>query len=177
MSKVKPVCLLLALCALSLCTSGATAGENEALKYNEAIVRFNKQLSNAGLKLGQTIRPALEGQAVDLKEMKKAYAATEKVLNQVKKEATALKVPDSESARRLAKVYERFLKGQEVMVKKELAEVVRLVETTNPPDQAGQQRLLRLFQGIAEREMTDLRDLQQAQREFAREHGIKLKGP
>jgi hypothetical protein len=176
MSKATPMRLLPALCALTLCASGAAAGENEALKYNNAIVRFNKQLSDAGMKLGKTLGPALKGQAVDLDQVRKAYAATAKALNQVKKDAAALKVPDSDSARKLAKVYERFLKGQEVMVKKDLAEVVRALEATNPPDQAGQQRLLRLFQNIAEREMTDLRELQQAQREFAREHGIELKG-
>jgi hypothetical protein len=167
----------LACCALALFVAPADAGESEPQKFNEAIVGFNKQLNEAGMKLGMALAPALQGNAVDLKEVRKTYTAVEKVVAKIKKEAAALKVPDSDSARKLAKVYQSFLKGQEAMVKKDMLEIVRLLEQSNPPDQAGQQRLLRTLQVIGKREQGELRLLQEAQREFAREHGIKLKAP
>jgi hypothetical protein len=177
MSKAKWMRLLPALGVLVLCAPRANAGENDALKYNNALGSFNKKLYEAGRKLGTTIGPALKGQAADLEEVRKAYAEIAKALNQVKKEVAALKVPNSDSARKLAKIYERFLKNQEATIRKDMAEIVRTVEGTNPPDQAGQKRLLRLIQDIGQREMVIIRELQQAQEDFAREHGIKLKNP
>jgi hypothetical protein len=169
--------LLPACCALVLFGGPAGAGENEPLKFNNAIAAFNKKLHEAGMKFGMALGPALQGNAVDLKEVRKAYTATEKAVAKIKKEAAALKVPDSDSARKLAKVYKGFLKGQEEMVKKDMLEIVRLLELSNPPDQAGQQRLLRILQSVAKREQSELGPLQKAQQEFAREHGIKLEAP
>ncbi len=172
---VQPIQLLPALCALALGASRAPAGYSEALRFNKAFVDFNKKLSNAGVHIGVALRPALQGNRADLKELKRAYIEAVWVVGQVKKSAAALKVPDSDSARKLARTYTRFLRGQEVLIKENMGELLGLVESANPPDQAGAQRLLRLLQAIAERELSDLQELQQAQREFADAHGIKLK--
>jgi hypothetical protein len=177
MGKATRARLLPACCALVLFGALADAGESDPLKFNNAIVGFNKQLNEVGKKFGMTLAPALQGNAVDLKEVRKTYAAMEKVVAKVKKEAAALKAPDSDSARKLVKVYQGFLKGQEEMVKKDLIEIVRLLEQTNPPDQEGQQRLVRILQGVGKRELKVLHLLQKAQEEFAREHGIKLEAP
>jgi hypothetical protein len=168
--------LLSAVCTLALLGPAVQGGERAPVKFNNAFIEFSKKLSAAGKKLGQLARPALEGQAADLKQVRKAYAEVEKVLAQVKKEAAALPLPPkSMSAPKLARAYARFLKGQEDMVKKEMREVVGLLDKANPIDAAGQARLLAILRDVAAREQKDLAELHEAQREFAREHDIKLK--
>jgi hypothetical protein len=175
MLTAKSLRVLSAVCVLALLGPAAQAGENEALKYNNAIAGLNKKLNEAGMRLGLAISPVLKGQAADLDKVRKAMKEVEKVLTQVKKDVAVLKVPDSDSGRKLAKVYARFLKGQEDMVKKDLPDIVRVVEGANPPDKEGQDRLLKMLVAVGQREQTILTDLQAAQREFAREHGIDLK--
>jgi len=174
MSELKP---LLALGALALLGSVAHAGESEAQKFNNALAGFNKQLSAAGRSFGEAIGPGLKGEEVNLPQLRKTYMGVLKALAKVQKELAAQNVPDSESARKLAKVYQQFLKGQERVIKKELSQVVRLVEGNNPPDQQTRDQIQKLLLEIAERERGDLAELQAAQRAFAEAHGIKLRQP
>jgi hypothetical protein len=175
MPNTKTLALPAALFALALVRPSAAAGESDALKFNNAFARFNQDLTAAGKKFGEALSPAFQGKAVSLPEARKRYKNVQKVLAEVKKAASALKVPDSESARKLARAYDRFLKGQEEMIKKEFQEVLSLVEGSNPPDQQVRARLLKILQQVGEKEATTLREVQQAQEAFAKEHGIELK--
>jgi hypothetical protein len=170
----KPLALPAALFALALVGPSAAAGESDALRFNNAFARFNQDLASAGKKFGEALAPALQGKAVSLPEVRKRYKNVQKVLADVKKAASALKVPDSESARKFARTYDRFLKGQEEFIKKEFQELLSLVEGSNPPDQQVRARLRKILQQVGEREATTLREVQQAQEAFAKEHGIKL---
>jgi hypothetical protein len=150
----------------------AAAGcAGEAVTFNNAIVNYNKRLNEAGKKFGEALAPALQGGAVNVAQVKATYAEVESTLEQVKKDFAALHVPKSASGQKLAKSYEKFLAGQESAVKNQMAQLVKLVEAPGRPN-AGM--LMSVLQEVGRREQGDLAELQNAQREFARENNIKL---
>jgi hypothetical protein len=175
MSKAKVLALAVTLGTLAFFGPEAGAGEGDALRYNNAVVKLTQGLNLAGRKFGMAIGPALKGQAVDLPKVKMGQQELRKALAGAKKEAAGLKPHASETGRKMGKALERFLKGQEEVVKTDVGDIVRLLEATNPPDAQGSEQLQTIIRRMLQRETPALRDLQQAQEAFAKEHGITLK--
>jgi hypothetical protein len=166
--------LLAGACVLALL--GAAPQDNqEAITFNQAIANGNKRLQEAGVAFGEAIRPALGNQQVDLDRLRRTHKNALKVLEEVRKDVAAVKVPPSESGRNLRTGYERFLKGQEDAIKKQLAGIVRLIEKDNPPNQSTSAQILRILQEVGPMEAQQLKELQALQQTFAREHNIALR--
>jgi hypothetical protein len=163
---VRPV--LLGAFALSMVAVIGCAGE--AVRFNNTIAGYNKRLNEAGTKFGKAIAPAAKGLAVNVGEAKAAYQQVKTVVNEVKAEFAALKVPSGASAKKMADAYAQFLKGQEHMVNNDFAQIMTMVES----GKVDQGRFNGLLLQVSQREQGDLAALQAAQREFAKEHGIRL---
>ncbi len=156
--------------ALAVAALAAAGCAGEAVRFNNSIVDYNKRLAAAGKRLGETLAPALQGGQVNAADVKGAYNEVLNTLDQVKKEFASLKVPSGASAKKLADAYGKFLQGQEDMVRNQMGQLVKMAESGKPAP--GQ--MMGLLQAIGAREQADLVNVQAAQREFARDHNIRL---
>jgi hypothetical protein len=156
--------------ALAVTALAASGCAGEAMRFNQGIVEYNKRLSAAGLKLGQAIKPALQGGNANVAEVKAAYNEAVNTLEQVKQEFANLKVPPGASSKKLADAYGKFLRGQDDIIRNKLGQIVKMVEGGRP----NQAQMASIIMAIPAQENADLQEVQAAQREFAKDHNIRL---
>jgi len=161
---------------LVFCVGLLSGCGNQAVNFNNSIAKANQKLAAAGLEFGQKVKDALSGQPGKIREVKSSYQNVLKVLDGVKADMKALSVPSSASAKKLYDAHQRFLKGQEEGAK-QFGEIVKILEnnTLNAGDK--QAKISQIITQIGALEQKDLVELQSAQREFAKEHNIRLEMP
>ena len=149
----------------------------DALKFNEAIVNANKRLEMIGEKFGRQIAMALSGKPNDIANVKKGYAEVQKVLKSVQADMKKLadEIPDSAEAKEFYQAHQKFLKGQERMVKVEFQQIVDVVSDTTLDADEKLEKIKEILVSVEKIEQADLKVLQAAQRKFAKKHGIILK--
>jgi hypothetical protein len=157
----------LLLGALALATL-LGAGCDKKAEFTNTLNSYNQSLFEAGRKLSQTMRPALEGQPVNADEVRKAYDEVIETLDAVKKDFAELKVPQTPAGKRLAAGYAKFLRGQSSMIRNDMGRIVRAMQR-NPRDRSIGQMILQALPAMAQRSQADTRELQKLLDEFARE--------
>jgi aromatic ring hydroxylase len=164
--------------ALALLPLAALAGCNgstkDALAFNQAIVNANQKLASAGQELGQAIGRAAAGGPAEIAQAKQLYDQTKQVMQQVKADIQAVHVPSSSTAQALHDADQKFLQGQERIIEKDFAEVIKLLEDTKMDKGERAQKLAAIFSKVGNTEQTDLASLRTAQRDFAKEYNLTL---
>jgi len=159
----------MATVALAALAVAGCAGE--AVRFNNSLAEYNKRLNAAGKKFGETLTPALQGGNANAGQVRSAYNNMLSTVEAVKRDFNALTPPPSATGKRLADTYRKFLQGQEGMIKNQLGEITRMVEQ----GKANGGQIMMLLQQIEGQERRDLSELQEVQRQFAKENGITLK--
>ena len=147
------------------------------ISFNNALSEANQRIAKSGEAWGKELEGAVSGDASAVQRLKAAEQDLRKVLADVKADMQALEVPDSPTAKRLYDAHQKFLEGQGEILDNQLAEIGRVVEDPNTPQEAKLQRITELALAAEERENQDLLVLQQVQREFAQENGFRLQEP
>lgn len=145
-----------------------------AVRFNDAITDSNKKLNEAGQRLGLSVGPLLQGGQANVAEVQAAYDHCVETMNRVKADMKALKVPSGNSARSFYEAHQRFLEDQERLIKGDLAEIVRIVKAPSPVP-VKQNQITAILQRVSQTEATQLRQVQEAQRAFARDNNLTLK--
>jgi len=158
--------VILALVPVTGCGLG---NRSSAMSFNEALVKANKELETAGLRLGQAIAPFIQRQPINREELTAARDNANAVMTKVRNDMAALTVPELDGAPELYAVHQKFLDGQEKLIKEINAIVNQVLANTA---QAGD--CLKRIQKIETTEKASLTELQKAQGDFARKNGIKL---
>jgi hypothetical protein len=161
----------LSLGALTLAALAAAGCAGEATRFNNTIAGFNKKLNEAGKRLGEAVKPAVEGGSVNAADVKAAYDKILGAVAEVKKEFAALKIPPGAGAKKMAEAYAKFLKSEEELARDQIAQIVKLAEAPRP----NREKILELIQQVKAKELADMEVLLAAQREFARENNIPLR--
>jgi hypothetical protein len=157
----------------ALVVLGIAGCESEPVRFNNTLAEYNRRLAAAGRQMGEAMRPALQGSTVDADRVRACHEAAWETLKEIKQEFATLKVPPTESGRRLAAGYQKFLRGQEEMIRDDLGRIVRMLQR---PSQArsSSQTIITILLNLQSRERRELTALQNLQREFAREHKLPL---
>jgi hypothetical protein len=161
--------LSLGVVALAALAAAGCAGE--AVRFNNTIAGYNKKLNEAGKRLGEAVKPAVQGEGVNVTDVKAAYDKVLGAIAEVKKEFAALKIPPGAGAKKLAEAYGKFLKGEEELARGQIGEIVKLAEVSRP----NRDKILKLIQEVKAKELADMEELLAAQREFARETSVPLR--
>jgi hypothetical protein len=154
--------------------AGDKDGKGVAEDLNEAIVAANKKIYQAGLAFGETLAPALKEMKVDIIDLKKDHKRIQKVLEIVQSDLKDAKIPDSRIARAYYKAHQAFLKTQEGLAKKELAEIITVLEDDDLTAGQKKKRIETIAKRIDQADKKVYAELQKAQKAFAREYGIKI---
>lgn len=162
--------ILGALCLLLI--AGCQRGP---LEFNNKIAKANKRLAEEGEAFGKAAQAAINGGPSSIADLKQEHQNLLNAITEVKKDMAALSVPTSESAKKLYAAHQKFLAGQEKMINNEFAEIVRVCENKSLSDVAKQSKVLQIVTRVQKVEQADLLPLQAAQREFAKEHNVRLR--
>jgi hypothetical protein len=165
--------LVLAVALVPLAAAGC---EPEAVRFNNTIAAYNRRLNDAGKQFVQDVGSARQAKGLDADRLWASYDRLRETVKEVKQEFAALEVPPGPSAKRLAEGYAKFLRSQDQMVLNELSRIMRLAQRAGGSGSANPE-IMRLLLEMQRREKRDLAELQQLQREFAREHKIALLAP
>jgi hypothetical protein len=159
--------------ALALAALAGAGCDRKAAQFNNTLSAYNQRLFEGGRRLGETLLPALQGAPVEAKEVQEAYDDLIATLDAVKADFATLPVPNSASGKKLAAGYQKFLKGQNDMLRNDVGKIVRRLQR-NPRDRMLGMMIVVSFRGMQERERAQLRELQELQMAFAREHKLPL---
>ena len=173
----KPLTRLLCVLLAVLLGSVAVRADNPVQEYNDAILRYNKKLNAAGFAVGLRVGPAIVGKRTDIKQLREAYAQYLNVVAGIRKEVARLKIPNTDSSRKLANTYERFIKWQEDSFKDKMKEIIHVIEKANPPDKQGQKRIVQIFLRMDKQERAFLKEIAELQRAVARDHKLSSGNP
>ncbi len=165
--------LLLATLALgALCAAGCGS---EAVQFNDTLVRGLNKVDGARKKFEDALKRGNAG------AIRVAHTTLLVTVGEVKRDVAAAKVPASASAQQFADRFQNLLRSYEEVVKDLYAERIRMGEDSEktPPDE-----LKKKSQELALKEVkayqqlqSQMNELQELQRAFAREHNIRLKAP
>ncbi|MCI0456054.1 MAG: hypothetical protein L0Z62_03620 [Gemmataceae bacterium] len=151
-----------------LCAAGCG---NEAAQFNDTLVRGTIKVETARKKFDEALKGGNAG------SIRVTHTGFLGALGEVKREVAAVKVPSSTSALLFAEKFQTFLQNYEDTVRGVSAERVRMVEG---PEEATADKLRELalkeakaYQQL-QSQMDEIRELQRA---FAKEHNIRLKAP
>jgi hypothetical protein len=157
----------------ALAVLGIVGCDTEAARFNNTLAEYNRRLHAAGRQLGQAIQPAVQGGQVDPDRVRACHEAAWETLKEIKKDFATLQVPPAESARRLARGYEKFLRRQEALIRDDLGRIVRMLQRPDQARSAGPE-IVRIALDLRRREQHELSELQRLQRDFANEHKLPL---
>src|SRR5207253_9041025 len=96
--------------ALALAALAGAGCDRKAAQFNNTLTEYNRQLFDAGRKLGESMAPAVQGQPVNATQVRDAYDEVVSTLDAIKKDFATLPVPPSASGKRFAAGYAKFLK-------------------------------------------------------------------
>jgi hypothetical protein len=161
----------LVFCLLMLSGCGGPA-----LKFNNAIAGANKKMADVGMEFGKAVGEVLSGQETSLPKAKAAHEKWVKTLSDVKAEMKTLTVPSSASGKKLYETHQRFLQVQEEFSGM-FGEIVRILEDKKLDAKTKQVRVQQILSQIEPKESPVLAELQNAQREFAKENNFRLEQP
>src|SRR5262245_44856817 len=99
----------LTLGAVALAALAAAGRAGEAVRFNNAIAGYNKKLNEAGKRLGEAVKPVVEGKNFDVADVKAAYDKVLGAIAEVKKEFATLTIPPGAGAKKMAEAYSKFL--------------------------------------------------------------------
>jgi hypothetical protein len=151
-------------------------GQKEALKFTEAITNSNKKLESAGVAFGNMLNINMQRKPLGVNaQLDAAYDDIVKILESVKQEFNAVKVPDRPSGKALFDVYQKFLQGQEQAVKGDFKEILDTMRNKSESEVARLTKVQQILTRVDHREKIDLPVLQNAHRAFAKEYNIILK--
>jgi hypothetical protein len=150
----------------------------EALNFNNAIANNNKKLNEAGKKFGDAIDLALKGKEANADAVEAAYKGLADTVKQVMDETKGFKAPESTSGQSLAKGYQKFLETEKKITENEFAKITKAIKDNKAPmvsEGSMAEQLKTLLREANDQERAALAKLHEAQREFAKEHGLTLK--
>jgi hypothetical protein len=159
--------------ALALAALAGSGCDRKALRFNNTLTEYNRQLFQGGRKLGEAMSPAVQGWEVDPNQVRNAYDELVSTLDAVKKDFATLPVPKSASGQRYAAGYTKFLKGQNDMIRNDVGKIVRHMQR-NPKDRMLGLQIITSFRAMQKREQESIRELQKLQEDFCREHNLPL---
>ena len=141
----------------------------EAVTFNEALVRGADRIETARRKFEDAVKGGNPANA------RVAHTALLGTIGEVKKEVAALRVPASPGAQKFAEKFQKFLDRYEEAVKETHGERVKQLENPkDTPPEATRKLALKLIQANQEIQ-SDMTELLELQRQFAKENNIKLK--
>jgi predicted Zn finger-like uncharacterized protein len=148
--------------------------QGAAVAFNEKIVAANKRLEAAGQQFGQALQTCLAQEGRNTQPVRVQYQNTQNVVNAIRGEMTAWPVPNNAAAKNLQQGYQRFLQSQDEGVKT-IGQVVTVLENGALTPAQKNQQIKQLLGTLDAAEQTKLAELQNLQREFARENNIILR--
>ena len=163
----------LLLGALALATLTGAGCDRKAAQFNNTLSAYNQKLFEGGRRLGETLLPALQGAPVEAKEVQDAYDDLIATLDAIKADFATLPVPNTVSAKKFAAGYQKFLKGQNDMIRNDIGKIVRQLQR-NPRDRMLGMMIVCSFRSLQQRERAQLRELHDLQMDFAREHKLPI---
>ncbi len=170
--------LLIVFAVLAWNVSEVDEPDPEAVKFNDALVRINKQLSADVSGYGQAIGAALnakpEESADAYAEAKKAHEELLKEAANAKAELKKVKVHPSKSGMEFYQAHQKFLDGQEKVFQKEFAEIVEIVTDKDQKPEDKQTKIRAILTKVKMAEKTELAELLKAQKAFAVEHKLPV---
>jgi hypothetical protein len=154
--------------ALALGALAMVGCAGEAVNFNNTIALRTKKLEAVGKGLQESV------QANNIPEAKRKLQELLTAIEEAKKELASLPVPAKPGAREFADAYDRLLKIQEESCKKDIPEMLQILEDPTMAAGAKENRIMQLAMQAQQRETPVANEFLQRQREFASKNGFKL---
>ena len=168
----------LSLASLTLLPLLAVAGcgnsRKDALAFNEALVNANRKLELPAKEFLESLPRAITGGPADAAQVKQLYEKTRQAMQQVKADMESVHVPSSQSAQALYEAHQKYLQGEERLIEKDFAEVVKLLENSKLGAAEKAQKVNEILVRGGTTEQADLAVLKSAQRNFAQDNHLTL---
>jgi hypothetical protein len=143
----------------------ATGCGPSAVEFNQKIVDCNNRLKQASDPAGKAM------ETLDIKGAKPHLENSKKVLEAIKEEMKTWKIPNGQSAKNLYAGYEKYLKGQDEI----LSQTGKVMAMFEDPSKMDPKQMESIVKSIDTTEKTNLAELQNLQRAFAKDHNMILK--
>lgn len=142
----KPALVLFGLFFTSAFAANAAEPTKEDVqKYLTDLRMSHNKLHSAGTEFGKAIGPALKGEANSVADLNRKYRECSKILAKVRADTKSFRVPDSATAREVARLNEVFLDTQVDIILKVLPEIIDLLEDANLDGDAKKKNLTQIF--------------------------------
>jgi hypothetical protein len=149
---------------------------NDPIKLNDNIVNANDRLVAAFDAFGNAVSAAVDRKPAKMAEVDRAYESLKITVASIKAETPTWKVPSSASAKKLLDCHNELMVIQEDMIK-DCGAIMKMLDDKDMPRDRKAKAIDSLLQDQNRRNIAAFADLQEAQREFAREHHFKMAPP
>ncbi len=176
--RLSPALALLAALGLVLATAacGKRVSSAEAVEFNNALVKSQRRLVEAGDEFaGKAVKALQGGSSVDVAITRRAYESAIETMDRVHSDVRIVQVPATEAARRYYDEFQRSLKIQDELIRMELGAILKAIEDPTLNAQARGMRVSVIATRMGQAADSDFAALKAAQAEFARAHRITLK--
>jgi hypothetical protein len=166
---------LAAVCRLAatlLLTAAAGCGPPSAAEFNNALVRTNYQLREAGLRFAEALERSRRSR--DSAELRQALADWLAALEKARKEIDRLTPLKDDESRNFLAAQRQYLAALEQLIRDEYGRIPKILDDAHL-DPAEKNTLLADIDSSARaREAVEQKKLADAQRAFARRHSLTL---
>src|SRR5438045_1181128 len=167
--------LPVSLCAALLLATGCFTDEREqAVAFSDAITEATAMVEGPDLDFMQSLLPVMRGEKADPAAIAGALQTVKRGIEEARKRVALATVPDTTSARALAKAHARFLERQERNVTGDFAAALAAVQSKDLLPEARVERVREVWIRLQDADYDDIAALRKAQADFAAEHHLTI---
>jgi hypothetical protein len=149
------------------------AAEPAVQAFHDALLAGTRKLKAAGFRCAQPLPGLLAGNRDELPRLRAARDDAALLVRAVADEARGLAVPPDPASRDLHAAYLKYLRLEDRLVNKDLAELLSWLEDDKADGPERRERVARAVARMARQEGEELVALRRAYDRFVAEHGLK----